>query len=100
MTPSGSLSGSQRETWTTSGVSQLGAGPRRMMSARRSTRPGEPSSRVNTGTPSAGRPFDQADVHQDGAHDLRRPSPGSSGEKASMLGVMIVDLPWSQYSGT
>src|SRR6266511_3643078 len=56
MTPSMSFMRSQRDTCTTSGASAGGGGPVWSTSAWRSTRPGEPSSRVNATTGSGTGP--------------------------------------------
>ena len=95
-----SLSGSQRDTCTTSGVSHAGARPERNTSARRSTRPGVPSLRTNPWSASSGggpstSPVWTRIVWIDASLIER-----FLVANASMLGVMISLLPWSQMAGT
>ena len=88
-TPIGSLSRSQRDTCTTSGVSRAAGAPSRTTSAARSTRPGVPSSRTNVATRAAPVRRDEAGVRR----GSRAPRSSSSGwffaENGSMLGGMI-----------
>ena len=76
--PGGPSAGPSARSARPAACPSVGARPRRMMSACRSTRPGRPVRALEHRQPIPGRPLDQPRVHQDGPDRRRRPAPGSS----------------------